>query len=195
MLITSVVTQQPKTLTNSIFERKTMTTENTEVQDTEVKNPAALLAKTKELLSKLKQSQEDLSASQTALDAAKTDAAAWRKAWHDVAIIAPLDASLEAASTGPVRYLRAELLERGILKLEKDDQGTERPVLFFLSGERSTVTDPYKFLCSLKDPELNKMLRGSAMTGSGSASSAYSFNHSQPAAEPVKAAPLEFGLR
>ena len=172
-------------------------TENTtpqEAQD-EVKNPVALLAKNHELLSKLKKSQEDLSTAQTALDAAKTDAANWRKQWHDISVIAPLDAALETASAGPVRYLRAELLERGILKLEKDDQGTERPAWFLLNGERSTVTDPYQFLCSLKDRELNKMLRGSAMTGSGSASSAYTVNHSQPAVEPPKVAPLEFGLR
>ena len=172
-------------------------TENTttqEVQD-EVKNPVALLAKNKELLTKLKQAQDELATAQTALEVSKTDAAAWRKNWHNVSVIGPLDASLESASAGPVKYLRAELLERGILKWEKDDQGTERPVWFLLNGERSTVTDPYKFLCSLKDLELNKMLRGSAMTGSGSASSAYTLNHSQPAVEPPKVAPLEFGLR
>ena len=195
MLITSVVTQQPKTSINPFFERKTMTTENTEVQDTEVKNPAALLAKTKELLSKLKQSQEDLSTAQTALDAAKTDAANWRNQWREISVIAPLDASLEAASAGPVRYLRAELLERGILKLEKDDQGTERPAWYLPNGAPSTETDPLQFLYSLKDPELDKMLRASSTTGSGSLSSAYTFNRSQPAAEPVKVAPLEFGLR
>ena len=165
-----------------------------EVQD-EVRNPAALIAKNKELLAKLKQAQDELATAQTNLESAKADSANWRKQWHQVAVIGPLDVSLEDASVGPVKYLRDELLDRRILKWEKDDQGTERPAWFLLNGERSTVTDPYQFLCSLKDRELNKMLRGSAMTGSGAASSSYTFNHSQPAVEPHKVAPLEFGLR
>ena len=171
-----------------------MTTENTEVQDTEVKNPAALLAKTKELLSKLKQSQEDLSTAQTALDAAKTDAANWRNQWREISVIAPLDASLEAASAGPTKYLRAELLERGILKLEADENGIERAA-WYKDGQPTTPADLRKFLADMKDPVLDRMILGSGASGSGSLSSAHTFSRSQPAAEPVKVAPLEFGLR
>ncbi|APW47065.1 hypothetical protein [Rhodoferax antarcticus] len=164
----------------------------TETQEIEVKNPAALIAKNKELLTKLKQSQDDIASAQVALQAAQTESASWRKQWHDLSVIAPLDAALEDACVGPTKYLRAELLEREILKLEPDAQGTERPA-WYLNGERATPVDLHKFLCDIADPVLSKMIRAKNTSGSGAGSSS-GFAPKTPTA-PAPVAPPSFGLR
>ena len=170
-------------------------TDNTaqEVQE-DVKNPAALIAKNKELLAKLKAAQEDLATAQTNLEAAKADSANWRKQWHDVAVIEPLDASLEAASAGPVKYLRAELLARGILKMQPDEQGIERPA-WYQNGELVTPGNAYDFLVSLNDPTLSRMIRSSGMSGTGATGSQSSFTAHTPQTEDSKTPPPVFGLR
>ena len=173
-----------------------MTTKNTPQNDTpdEVKNPAALLAKNKELLSKMKHLQDELITAQTALEASKAESANWRKQWHDVAVIAPLDASLEVASAAPIKYLRAELLERGILRLESDESGIERPV-WYKEGKPATPTDLLRFLSDVKDPVLDRMIRGTGASGGGSAQSPAGTDSRQPAPESTKTTPPTFGLR
>lgn len=164
------------------------------IEETEVKNPAALLAKNKELLAKLKGLQTELEGAQTALQAAKTQADTWRSKWHQATVMDPLDASLESVTAGPAKYLRTELIERGILKMEADADGIERPS-WFKDGEKFTPPDTWKFLADLNDPVLSRMIRGSGASGSGAQSTAPGFSVTPPAAPPATVSPPSFGLR
>jgi len=176
-----------------------MTTETNhdEFDQPEIKNPAAVLAKNRELLATIKGLQTELETTKTALQAAQGDAQGWKSKWHQVAVIAPFDATLDSVSAGPAKYLRTELLERGILKMEPDADGIERIVWFTKDGERTEPADVWKFLADMNDQTLARMIRSSGASGSGASGSSAWIPpvYSPPEPEKTPTPPPAFGLR
>lgn len=164
----------------------------------EVKNPAALLAKNKELLATVAQLKTELEAARAALTTAQDDAGQWRTKWHESAVVAPFEALLATATSLPTKYLREGLIERGIVKMLADEDGIERPTWHDAKGSPMDVpTAPWRYLADLKDDGLNAILRSSGTTGSG-ATPGFSSSGSAPAAKPTPpAAPKApaYGLR
>ena len=164
----------------------------------EVKDPAAILAKNRELLAKNKALQTELEATRGTLEATKAASDTWQAKWHQSAVIEPFEAALKDACAVPSKYLRAELLERGIVKMKTDDEGIDRPV-FYAGTEPVTPANIYQFLCDMNDPVLNTMLRSSGrfVSGSGAGSAR---GDSLPRPRPqepatTKTPPPSYGLR
>lgn len=161
-------------------------TDNSNEPD-DVKNPAAVLRHNKELMAELKQAQAELKAAQDTLTAAQGEAAQWRKRWHEIVVLAPLDAELEDVSFGPPKYLRAELIERGILKMQADAEGIERPAWFGIDGKPAKLDGGHwKFLADMNDDSISRMIRGSRTHGSGAQGS-----HPAPGAHATQVPPAE----
>lgn len=150
----------------------------------------------KQLVSELKAERAALKEAQEALQVAQQKAQEWRSKWHQAAVIEPFDQTLNALSVGPAKYLRQELLERGILKMLPDADGVERPAWFDLNGEPLEPADPWRFLAEMNDASLNRMIRHSGASGMGmrASASAYSPPESKPEA-PATSQPPAFGLR
>ena len=85
-----------------------MATEDKTLED-EVKNPAALLAKNKELLKELSDSKAALQAYQDNLEKAQSDQKAMRDRWYQIAVLEPLETDLRSASAAlpPTRPMHA----------------------------------------------------------------------------------------
>lgn len=148
----------------------------------------------KQLTSELKSERTDKKTAQEALVAAQSDAKQWRDRWHQSAVIEPLDAALDDASAGPSKYLRAELMDRGILKLQPDADGIDRPTWHRADGEPVELKDGiYRFLVDLNDANINRLVRASGSTGGGATGVHSSW---KPEHKPAPAAPSpSFGLR
>lgn len=102
--------------------------------DDEVKNPAALLKRNRELIAELKASQAELKTAEDARQATLADAAQWRDRWYQVAVSAPLDAELRDAATVPLQYLKDIVFKHGLLKMEPDAEGVLRPRCYTVAG-------------------------------------------------------------
>lgn len=167
-----------------------------------VKNPAALLAKNKELLAKLAETTTALKTAQDALGVAQASATDWQARWHKSAVLDVLEADLKAVSGVPVKYMRDVATELGLLKMQADKNGIDRPVWFDEKGEAADLSNGlYRFLSGVTersgtDKELSKVLRGTGASGSG-ASSSWSVGiptqKTTPTTTPV--APMPLGLR
>lgn len=101
----------------------------------EVKNPAALLRRNKELMAELKAGQAELRTAQEAQQASQADVAKWRGRWHSIAVEAPLEAELRKAATVPVQYLRDLLVKSELLRMEPDADGLMRPRWYTVKGK------------------------------------------------------------
>lgn len=183
-----------------------MTTETTEtiIQPTEqieVKNSAGLIAKNKELLRELADTKAALQAAQDALGTAQSDKSAMSDRWYRLAVLEPLEADLSSASAAPWKYLRDTALEKGLLKMEPDSEGFERPAWFNEKGEPADLSNGlYKFLCGVysrggKDHELGSVLRASGASGSGSTGSSGHGVSQNASPVPTPVAPIPLGLR
>ncbi len=172
-----------------------MSNENT-TDTEEVKNPDAVLKKNSELIARIKSLQTELESAKTALQVAQDEAQKWRAQWHQVAIIDPFDLELDSASAGPAKYLRQELLERGIIRMDVDEDGIERPTWYNLEGIRQQPADVWKFLSDIKDPAIDRMIRSSGASGSGATRSAPESALPQQLDKPKETEkPSQFGLR
>ena len=176
-------------------------TESTAAQATEaIQAPSeGLQAKNRELLTKVKTAKVEIDSLKAALQATEERANHWQAKWHDVAVMRPFDASLETASACPEKYLRAELIERGIVKMELDDDGILHPV-WYKDGhpENESPKDVRRFLADLNDPIINTMVKSSGASGSGATKSMGASHYAAPAqnAAPAKEnKPTQFGLR
>ena len=104
--------------------------------DEEVKNPAALLRRNKELMNELKAAQCELRTAQDAHQASQADMAKWRDRWYRVAVEEPLDADLRNAARVPMQYLKDLCIKHGLLRMEPDpDDGLLRPRWYTVKGE------------------------------------------------------------
>ena len=88
-----------------------MTTETTqETTDDQIKNPAAVLTKNKQLLTELATIKAELDATKAALEASQAETVGMRARWHESAVMAPFDALLQTATALPTKYLREGLI-------------------------------------------------------------------------------------
>lgn len=177
-----------------------MTTPETDA--VEIKNPAALLAKNKELLAKLAESNTALKATQDALGVAQASATDWQARWHKTAVLDVLDAELKAVSGVPFKYMADTLKEMGLLKMETDKEGIQRPVFFDEKGEAADLSNGlHRFLCGTYERlgpgnELGQVLRGSGARGSGAMSSSGGYmTPEKPTHVSTPATPMPLGLR
>lgn len=191
-----------------------MTTENTTIvtDETEVKNPAAVLAKNKELLAKnaelaakvtelegqLAQAQEGRA---KAVETAQADANAWKVRWHQEAVLKPLERDIQAAAGVPWKYLYDVATEAGILKMVPGEDGMDRPQWLDEGGNPADLKlGLWHYLNSMSDklPEsgLVRCVRGSGASGGGAIGNMGSSIVRAPAPEPTapQAKPA-FGLR
>lgn len=176
-------------------------TENTEVTTTEpeVKNPAALLAKNRELLGKLAAAQAELATAQTALAAAQEDATTQRLRWHQSAVLAPLEEEIKGVTAGPWKYGRDVFTELGLLKMEPDAHGDLYPAWFDNKGNPANLEKGlYPFLCAMIDAmpgsDLATTIRSSGTSGGGAHGGAGTVKPAAQAVAPAPAPPA-FGLR
>lgn len=150
----------------------------------------------KQLTAEIKAERAKKTAAQDALQAAQDDAKQWRDRWHQSAVIEPFEASLEHASAVPTKYLRAELLDIGVLKMEADADGIERPAWYTKDGKPADMTDGiHRFLLKLDHPNTDRMIRSSGVTGGGAGSSGPVTWQTKPETKPPAAPSPGFGLR
>jgi hypothetical protein len=145
-----------------------MTTETT---TTDVNELDRLREHNKQLLAELKAERGALKASQQALQAAQEAEGTWRSRWHENAVLAPLETELRGAAAGPWRYLRDTCMELGLLKMQPDEEGIERPVWLDEHGEPADLSKGvFSFLSDVyarTGGELGHCLRSAGTTGSG----------------------------
>lgn len=150
----------------------------------------------KQLTAELKTERAEKKASQDALQAAHDAQKQWRDRWHEVAVIQPLEASLAHASAVPTKYLRAELMDAGILKMETDADGIERPAWFDAKGEPADLKDGiHRLLLSLHHPNIDKMILAPNIRGGGAVSSPHIWPTPKSEPAPAPTPPSSFGLR
>ncbi len=189
-----------------------MTTENTTIvtDETEVKNPSALLANNRalkaekdalairvnELETQLAQAQQD---NGKALETAQASANDWKVRWHKDTVIARLEADLRDAATGPWKYLRDTCIELGILKMIPDEaDGMERPQWFDSKGNSADLSRGlWQYLAGVSDefPDLAQCVRSSGIAGGGATGNMGSGIAPAPAPAPGVPPPPQFGLR
>lgn len=182
-----------------------MTTENTpestteSTPDVEVKNPAAVLAKNRALLTELAEVKAALLTSQDALGAAQSDKTAMGERWYQLAVLEPLEADLRSASAAPWKYLRDTSAELGLLKMQPDSEGFERPAWFNEKGEPADLSGGlHRFLSGVyarTQNDLGKCLRASGITGGGATTSSGSYRPTPSPAAPPPAPITALGLR
>ena len=177
-----------------------MTTPETDA--VEIKNPAALLAKNKELLSKLAETNTALKTAQDALGVAQASATDWQARWHKTAVLDVLNADLKAVAAVPTKYMRDVVNELGLLKMQADGEGIERPVWLDEKGEAADLSNGlHRFLCGTYERlgqgnELGQVLRASNARGSGAGSSSGGYTTPAKATHVfTPATPIPLGLR
>lgn len=154
----------------------------------------------KQLLAELKAERTAHKAAQDALQAAQGAETAWRDRVYQSEVLQPLEADLRGAAAGPWKYLQDVCTEAGLLKMEPDADGFERPVWYDENGEPADLgRGVYEFLCDVHrriGGDLGSSLRSSGISGGGATGSAGKFT---PAAAPKPATPAAtpspFGLR
>jgi hypothetical protein len=177
-----------------------MATEDKTLED-EVKNPAALLAKNKELLKELSDTKAALQASQASLEKAQGDQKAIRDRWYQIAVLDPLETDLRGASAAPWKYLKDMTMELGLLKMQPDAEGFERPTWFNEKGEPADLTGGlYRFLSDVykrTGNELGSCLRSSGISGSGATAATRSASERSETTSPIQtpAPAYQLGLR
>jgi hypothetical protein len=177
-----------------------MTTENTEtIEQTEVKNPSALLAKNRELLQQLADAKAALQVAQDALGQAQSDKTAMSERLYQLEVLNPLEADLRGVSGGPWKYTHDTAIELGLLKMQADKEGVMRPKWYDETGKVANLENGlYSFLSevySRTGNDLGKCLRSSGATGGGATGGGHS-GRTEPAAPPPAPAPvMQLGLR
>lgn len=154
----------------------------------------------KQLLAELKTARTEAKTLQEAAEAATARANEWKARWYAEAIEKPLEADLRCVAAGPWKYLRDTCVEAGLLIMEPDGEGIERPIWRDAKGEPADLAPGlWKFLESQCGaiPDLAHALRTSGAAGGG----AWNSQHGKPAStepetpKPVPAPPVSFGLR
>ena len=171
-----------------------MTTENT----TDAAELDRLREHNKQLLAELKAERTAHKAAQEALQAAQGTESTWRTRWHETAVLAPLEADLRGAAGGPWKYLKDTCAELGLLKMELDGEGIERPVWYDEKGQPADLKQGlHQFLCSVHQRtgnDLGHCLRASGTTGGGAHQSS-AFQPATTAEQPAPAPRPALGLR
>ncbi len=170
-----------------------MTTENT----TDTAELDRLREHNKQLLAELKAERTAHKAAQDAQQAAQGAENTWRTRWHETAVLEPLEADLRGAAAGPWRYLKDTCAELGLLKMQPDAEGIERPAWFDEKGQPADLTGGvHKFLCGVFERtgnDLGHALRANGVSGGGATGSS-NLKPSDPPA-PAPAARPALGLR
>jgi hypothetical protein len=183
----------------------------TEQNDTEIKNPAALLANNRalkaekdalaarvsELEGQLQQAQESHA---KAVEVAKAGVNEWKVRWHQEAVLKPLERDIQAAAGVPWKYLYDVVTEAGILKMVTADDGMERPQWLDEHGNPADLTQGLRHhLASMCDklPEsgLDRCVRGTGASGGGATGNQGSFVSAPVPPPAAPAAKPAFGLR
>jgi hypothetical protein len=167
-----------------------MTTENT----TDAAELDRLREHNKQLLAELTAHK----AAQEALQAAQGTESTWRTRWHETAVLAPLEADLRGAASGPWKYLKDTCAELGLLKMELDGEGIERPVWYDEKGQPADLKQGlHQFLCSVHQRtgnDLGHCLRSTGTSGSGATGAG--FTRTAPTTDtPVPVPRPALGLR
>lgn len=164
-------------------------TPDTPKPEDEVKNPAAVLAKNKELLARNAELQARVGELEGQLQTAQGAETTWRDRWHQAAVLAPLEADLRTAAVGPWKYLRDTCTELGLLKMQSDDDGLERPAWFDEKGEPADLSNGlWRFLSDVygrTGGELGNAIRGPGASGGGSGGN-YHPRMTSPAPAPAR---------
>ena len=156
-----------------------------------------------QLLADLKAERKAHKDTQTELqNALGGESATWKQRYHHEAVLAPLELELSSLTPLPTKYLQDVCAGMGLLKMEADSEGIERPQWLDLEGNPADLKHGlYHFLVgvcdAMPDSELPKVLRSSGASGSGArggfsadSQSANSEKESAPQAKPA-----QYGLR
>ncbi|MGQ0531028.1 MAG: hypothetical protein ACT4PG_14735 [Panacagrimonas sp.] len=157
----------------------------------------------KQLLSELKAVKVE---AKTATDAATEAHKArddWKSRWYALEVSAPLERDLRDCAVGPWKYLRDTATELGLLKMEADDEGIERPQWFEADGKPADLKRGlYRFLSDVYDADkvrfsdIGHSIRGSGTSGSGAPTGGSYFPPSPPKPAEVQQPPApQLGLR
>ena len=134
-----------------------------------------------ELLADLKAERRAHKDTQAALqNALGGESATWKQRYYQEAVLAPLERELADLTPFPMKYMKDVCTAMGLLKMEADSEGIERPQWLDLEGHPADLTQGlYRFLngvCdAMPDTELPKVLRGNAASGSGAQQSSSGF--------------------
>lgn len=178
----------------------TTETENTQTaEEVQVKNPAALLAKNRELLQQLTETKAALQTAQDALGKAQSDKAAMSDRWYQLEVMKPLEADLRDASAMPWKYLQDTAAELGLLKMVPDAEGFERPQWFDEKSEPADLSGGlHKFLSGVYERtqnDLGRCLRASGTQGSGASGSTGRSTPAPTTTPTPTPTPMKFGIR
>ena len=157
----------------------------------------------KQLLAELKTAKADAkAATEVATDAQKARDD-WKARWYQHEVLAPLESDLRGAAAGPWKYLRDTVMELGLLKMEADDEGTERPKWFDADGKPADLSGGlYRFLCHVYSADrvrfndLGHSIRGAGEGGTGAPpGGSYIPQRPQKPAEVQQSPQPQFGLK
>ena len=131
------------------------------------------------------------------------ESATWKQRYYQEAVLAPLERELADLTPLPMKYMKDVCTAMGLLKMEADSEGIERPQWFDLEGHPADLTQGlYRFLngvCdAMPDSELPRVLRGNGACGSGSQHSSSGFARQaidSEKATPPKASQAQYQLR
>lgn len=148
-----------------------------------------------ELLADLKAERRAHHATKDELKAALGgEQATWKQRYHQEAVLAPLENELRGVAAVPVEYLQSILVKTGLLKLESDKEGIERPRWYTPDGEPADMSlGLHAFLSGVYDKnpdaflDLGRAIRGSGTTGGGASGSIGGGGYTLP----QKAAPFK----
>lgn len=171
-------------------------------------NPAEEIDRLREhnrqLLAELKAAKADVKAASEAATDAQKARDDWRARWYEMEVATPLESDLRGCAVGPWKYLRDVVTERGLLKMEVDDEGLERPQWIGGDGKPADLSGGlHRFLTDTyasdreRFSELGHCLRASGTGGSGAPgghfSSSTTLSKEPQRSKPAPAPPM--GLR
>lgn len=100
--------------------------------------------------------------------------ATWKQRYQQEAVLAPLENELRGVAAVPVEYLQSILAKTGLLKMEADAEGIERPRWYTPEGEPADMPRGlYWFLSDAFDKnretllDLGRAIRSSGASGGG----------------------------
>lgn len=153
----------------------------------------------KQLLAELKAERTAHKATQDALHTAQGAETAWRGRVYQSEVLEPLEADLRGAAAGPWKYLHDVCTEAGLLKMEADADGIERPAWYDENGQPADLgRGLYGFLRDVHSRiggDLGSCLRASGASGGGATGSMGAFTRTTTEEAPTPMQRPAFGLR
>ncbi len=158
----------------------------------------------KQLLAELKAAKAEAKAASEASTEAQKARDDYKARWYALEVSAPLESDLRGCAAGPWKYLRDVATESGLLKMEADDEGVERPQWIGADGKPADLSRGlYQFLSdtygsdTTRFHDLGHSLKARVISGSGADSSSHAPTATAPpkTAEDHKQPTQNFGLR